>query len=362
MEAHAVKTPAARSLPPSLDKIRNVCVIGGSGFVGSHIVHQLHDAGYRVLVPTRHRERAKDLIVLPSVEVVEANVHDPLQLSKLLAGMDAVINLVGILNENRIGRVDKPSARRGDFHEAHVELPRKILHACAEHGIRRLLHMSALNADATARSGYLRSKGAGEAIVREADYPHSENERWYLDGPKFVKGQGMATTVFRPSVIFGRGDSFLTMLNGLIHKLPVVPLASPNAKFQPIFVDDVAHAFVAALENPATFGQAYDLCGPQAYTLKQIVEYVAGLNGRYRSIIPLSDWMSYWNAFLLEHLPGKLMTRDNYYSMQVDSVCKCAFPSVFGFQPTAMEIIAPHYLSDLAIHSKYDELRHAARR
>jgi NADH dehydrogenase len=315
-----------------------------------------------VRVPTRHRERAKALLVLPSVDVVEANVHDPLQLSKLLAGVDAVINLAGILHERKTGRVDKPSARRGDFHETHVELPRKILHACAEHGIRRLLHMSALNADATARSGYLRSKGAGEAIVREAGLAHSENERWYLDGPKFVKGQSLTTTVFRPSVIFGRGDSFLTMLSGLIHKLPVIPLASPNAKFQPIFVEDVAHAFVSALENPATFGQAYDLCGPKAYTLKQLVEYVAGLNGRYRSIIPLSDFLSYWNAFLLEHLPGKLLTRDNYYSMQVDSVCKCAFPAVFGFQPAALEIVAPHYLSNTAVHSKYDELRHGARR
>jgi NADH dehydrogenase len=358
MESHGAKIPAAKALP----KIRTVCVFGGSGFVGQHIVHQLNDAGYNVLVPTRHRERAKELIVLPTVDVVEANVHDPLELSSLLAGVDAVINLVGILHEHKTGRVDKPSARRGDFHEAHVELPRKILHACGEHGIRRLLHMSALNADATARSAYLRSKGVGEAIVREADLPHSENERWFLDGPKFVKGQNMATTVFRPSVIFGRGDSFLTMLGRLIHTFPILPLACPGAKFQPIFVDDVARAYVSALENPATFGEAYDLCGPKVYTLAELVDYVAGLNGRYRTIINLSDRLSYWNAFLLEHLPGKLMTRDNYYSMQVDNVCKCAFPSVFGFQPTALEIVAPHYLSNSAIHSKYDELRNMARR
>lgn len=358
METHASQSSAAVVLP----KIRNVCVIGGSGFVGKHIVQQLADAGYKVRVPTRHRERAKELLVFPSVDVVEANVHDPLELSKLLAGMDAVINLAGILNERRTGRVDKPSARRGDFHETHVELPRKILHACAEHRVRRVLHMSALHADATARSAYLRSKGAGEALVRETGMPHSESERWYLDGPKFVRGQRMAVTVFRPSVIFGRGDSFLNMLAGLIHKVPVLPLASPKARFQPVFVDDVAHAFVAALENPATFGEAYDLCGPKVYTLHEIVDYVAGLNGRYRAVIPLSDRLSWLNAFVLEHLPGKLMTRDNYYSMQVDSVCNCAFPAVFGFQPTSMEIIAPHYLANTAIHSKYDELRLAARR
>jgi uncharacterized protein YbjT (DUF2867 family) len=358
MEAPSEKVPPMKVLP----RIRNVCLFGGSGFVGHHIVHQLHEAGYSVRVPTRNRERVKDLLVLPTVEVVESNVHDPMQLSELLSGVDAVINLVGILNERRTGRVDKPTARRGDFHEAHVEFPRKILHACAEHGIRRLLHMSALNADATARSGYLRSKGVGEALVREADLPNSENERWYLDGPKFIKGQGMATTVFRPSVIFGREDSFLNMLGGLVDRLPVLPLASPNAKFQPIFVDDVARAYVSSLENPATYGQAYDLCGPKVYTLQEIVSYVAQLRGRSRKIIPLSDRLSYWNAFVLEHLPGQMMTRDNYYSMKVDSVCKCGFPEVFDFKPTAMEVVVPHYLSAAATHSRFDDLRHGARR
>lgn len=190
--------------------IKTVCVLGGSGFVGQHVVHLLAEKGYRVRVLTRKRERAKGLIVLPTVDVIEADVFDPTVLSRHFAGVDAVINLVGVLHESRPGRVDKPQARRGSFHQAHVELPRLALHACAEHGVKRFLHMSALGADPTSRSAYQRSKGVGEALVREASMAHSENERWYLDGPKFVRGMGMQVTIFRPSVIFGRGTPSLT--------------------------------------------------------------------------------------------------------------------------------------------------------
>ena len=346
----------------ALPKIRKVCVIGGAGFVGHHIVHLLHNAGYEVRVPTRHRERAKDLIVLPSVDVQEANIHDPIELSQLLEGMDAVINLVGILHEKTVGRIDKPSARRGDFHQAHVELPRKIIQACAKHGIKRILHMSALNVDATSRSAYLRSKGAGEAMLREAGQPHSDNERWYLDGPKFTRGQRMAVTVFRPSVIFGEGDSFLNQFACLLRRIPVMALACGGAKMQPVYVEDVARAFVQSLENPATYGQAYDLCGPRIYTLQQLVAYVAQLQGIKRPIFSLGDRLSYLQAWLLENLPGKLMTRDDYYALLGNSVCACDFPAVFDFKPTSMEAVAPKYLTRGVPQSQYDGFRCKARR
>lgn len=359
MHAHENPASPVKVLPP----IRSVCVFGGSGFVGQHVVHRLHEAGLFVRVPTRRRERAKELLVLPNVDVVEADIHDPATLTRLLAGMDAAINLVGILHEDRVGRVDLPSARRGDFHEVHVELPRRIIHACRAQGVRRLLHMSALGANPVAQSAYARSKGVGEALVREADLPNRESdERWYLDGPKFIRGEAMATTVFRPSVIFGRGDSFLTLFARLVRRLPVLPLACPHARFQPVFVEDVARAFAEALSNPATFGQAYDLCGPRVYTLLELVQYVASLEGRHPIIIPLSDRLSYWNAWLLEHLPGSLMTRDNYYAMQTDNVCHGPFPAVFGFEPLALEAVAPHYIGPGAVRSRYDELRCAARR
>jgi len=325
--------------------IKKICVLGGSGFVGRHIVHRLAAQGYEVRVLTRRRERSKDLIVLPTVDVVEANVHDPLELKRQFDGMDAAINLVGILHEKTASRVDKPLARRGDFQAAHIELPRKVAHACAEAGVQRLLHMSALGADATGQSAYQRSKGIGEALLREAGSTHSEHENWYLNGPKFVRGQGLAVTIFRPSVIFGAEDNFLNLFARLLKRLPVLPLANARARFQPVYVEDVAHAYVSSLADPATFGQTYDLCGPKAYTLLELVKYVAALAGHRRPIVPLGDRLSYLQALLLEFVPGKLMTRDNYYSMKTDNVCACPFPPVFGIQPTALEAVAPAYLA-----------------
>ena len=296
-------------------------------------------------VLTRRRERSKELIVLPTVEVVEANIHDPLELNRQLDGMDAVINLVGILHENTAGRIDKPRARRGDFQAVHIELPRKVLHACAAAGVKRLLHMSALGADPTASSAYQRSKGIGEALLREAGSTHSTHENWYLNGPKFVRGQGLAVTIFRPSVIFGPDDSFLNMFARLLRRLPVLPLANARARFQPVYVEDVARAYVSSLADPATFGQTYDLCGPKAYTLLELVQLVAAISGRRRPIVPLCDKLSYLQALLLEFAPGKLMTRDNYYSMKTDNVCTGPFPPLFGIQPTALEGVAAGYLA-----------------
>lgn len=338
---------------------KNVCVLGGSGFVGQHVVHRLVARGCNVRIPTRRRERAKELIVLPTVEAVEADIHDQETLRQLFTGMDAVINLVGILHERRVGRPDKPDLRRGDFHDVHIELPRKVVHACAGNGVRRLLHMSALHADPNAPSAYLRSKGLGEAVVRESGMLHSDDEFWYLDGPKLVKGHGLQWTILRPSVIFGPRDGFLNLFAGLARVLPVLVLACPEARFQPVFVEDVARAFVECLDDPRTIGKSFDLCGPQVYTLRELVEYVARTIGRERSIIGLGPTASYLQAFAMELLPVKLMTRDNYYSMQVDSVCDCAFP--FDFAPTPLESVVPAYLAP-GERDRYAPLRDRARR
>jgi uncharacterized protein YbjT (DUF2867 family) len=316
-----------------MEKIDTVCVIGGAGFVGRHIVRLLQAAGYSVRVPTRRYESAKDLIVLPDVEVLEANIHEPQDLEALLSGMDAVINLTGILHEG--------SAGRGTFQQVHVELPRKIAQACAAHGIRRVLHMSALNADAQAQSAYLRSKAQGEAQLRK---------------------DALALTVFRPSVIFGPEDNFLNQFAALLRRLPVLALACGDSKLQPVYVEDVARAFVSSLENSETVGQAYALCGPTVYTLQQLVQYVGELQQRRRWIFTLGKRASYYQAWLLEKLPGKLMTRDDYHALLGNSVCDGAFPAVFGFQPTALEGVAPQYLGPQAMISSYDAWRGQARR
>jgi len=313
-------------------EIKNVCVIGGSGFVGSHIVHQLSAKGIRVRVPTRNRERHKSLIVLPTVDVVQADVHDPATLNRLLAGMDAVINLVGILHETGGG---------SDFQRVHTDLPRKVVEAARVTGVRRLLHMSALHASPSGPSKYLRSKGEAEKLVRES---------------------GLEWTMFRPSVIFGLGDSFLNLFAGLVRSLPVLMLAKPKARFQPVFVEDVGRAFVQSLTDPRTIGQSYDLCGPRVYTLREIVEYVGRLTGHHRPVIGLGDGLSYMQAAMMELLPVKLMTRDNLDSMKIDSVCGCDFPEVFGFQPTAMESVVPSYLSENTPRGRYRGFRiHAGR-
>lgn len=314
-------------------KIKTVCVIGGSGFVGSHVVRQLAARGINVRVPTRRRERAKALIVLPTVDVVNADVYDPATLQRMVAGADAVINLVGILHQNRAG----------DFARIHTELPRKIVDACRDRGVRRLLHVSALKAAHDAPSEYLRSKAGGEQQIRVA------------------QASGIRTTIFRPSVIFGREDRFLNLFARLAHWLPVIMLASPNARFQPVHVEDVARAVVESLELAQTYDQNYDLCGPSAYTLQELVEYVCRLMQTVRPILPLNDEMSRVLARLMEWLPVRLMSRDNYLSMKVDSVCDCAFPEVFGFQPSPLEAIAPLYMLDSTPRARYRWLRFHAR-
>ncbi|MFZ3175556.1 MAG: complex I NDUFA9 subunit family protein [Thiobacillus sp.] len=344
-------------------KIERICILGGSGFVGSHLVSQLAARGLQVRVLSRRREAAKDLILLPTVEVIEADVHDQQELIRHFRGMDAVINLVGILHENKVGRVDLPSARRGDFQKTHIELPRKVVHACGEAGVHRLLHMSALGANPNSRSAYQRSKGIGEALVREAGMQHIEHENWYLNGPKFIHGYGLDVTIFRPSVIFGRGDSFLSMFARLLKVFPMLPLASAGARFAPVHVDDVARAYADSLDNFATHGQTYDLCGPRAYTLQELVRYVGEVTGKPRRIVPLGDLLSYLQAWAMEFKPGnKLMTRDNFFAMCVDNVCSGGWPSVFDFQPAALEAIAPGYLRADTPRARYEGYRENARR
>lgn len=322
--------------------LNNVCILGGGGFVGHHLVALLAARGIKVRVPARRREAVKDLSVLPTVEIVETDIHDPASLNALFDGMDAVINLVGLLHESDSGRGDGQQARRGSFQHAHVELPRKVVAACKAAGVPRLLHMSALGADVDSRSAYQRSKGAGEALVMQA-------------------AGDLAVTVFRPSVIFGPGDSFLTMFADLLKLAPVVPLAGGDARFQPVFVGDVARAFADALDLSGSHGQRYNLCGPKVYTLAGLVRLTAATLGLCRLVVPLGQTPSYWFAFLMELKPGaKLMTRDNHYAMLTDNVCPDGFPPLFG-KATALESVIG-YLKETDPRRNYTAYRaHAGR-
>ncbi|HKQ30913.1 MAG TPA: complex I NDUFA9 subunit family protein [Burkholderiales bacterium] len=298
---------------------RKICILGGGGFVGRRIAARLIDPRYKVVIPTRNYHRHRELTVMPSVRLVEGDVHDPAFLRRTFQGMDAVINLVGILNE-------KGRSGRGFMH-VHAELPAKVIDACHQSGVRRLLQMSALNASTEAPSHYLRSKAAGEDTVHRAG-----NADFHV-------------TSFQPSVIFGSHDSFTNRFAALLRLAPVFPLACPGVRFQPAFVEDVAQAFVASLDLYKTFGQRYALCGPKVYTLREVVEYLARVMQLRRRIVGLNDLSSRMQAMLLEFFPGKPFSLDNYRSLKVDSVCREGFPPVFGVTPTALEEIVPSYLA-----------------
>lgn len=317
-----------------------ICVVGGGGFVGRHIVAQLVRAGHQVRVPTRYREAAKrELLMLPTVELIEADVHDGAVLERLFAGCDVAVNLVGILQGGRPARPYGPAFRR-----VHVDLPEKIVGACRRAGVKRLLHMSALHAISVAPSEYLRSKADGEAIVMAAT--------------------DIAATVFRPSVVFGPGDRFLTTFAKLQKVLPFIELGSPDARFQPVYVGDVAACFVRSLDDPSSIGRAYDLVGPKEYTLRELIAYAGRVSGHPRPIVGLSSRLSMLQAFLMEFVPGKLLSRDNVLSMRVPSVSAAKLP--FGITPTPLEAVAPAYLaagaSAVGLRARYDDYRLRARR
>lgn len=318
--------------------IKKVLLLGGSGFVGTYIVNRLSQRGIEVTVPTRRRERNKALIIQPGVDMPETNIHCEKTLTELMRGHDAVINLVGILHSR-----DVALPYSDDFALAHVELPRKIVSACKASGVRRLIHMSALNADPHGPSEYLRSKGEGEALVLAA------------------QGE-LDVTVFRPSVIFGLGDSFLSMFAKLLKKLPFFPLGFGHARFQPVWAADVADAFVDSLGNAATHGQAYELVGPNIYTLRELVDYTAGLVGSKATIVPLSEGWAYLQAGLMWLAPNPMLSPDNLRSMEKDSVCEGSGHAPANWRPTALESIAPTYIALNTPRGKLDGFRYRAGR
>jgi nucleoside-diphosphate-sugar epimerase len=322
-------------------KIRTVLVVGGSGFIGRHLLNVLAARGIDAIVPTRRRDRAKHLILLPTVDVVETDVNAPGVLESFARQCDAVINLAGVLH-SRPARASAlvPDRFGPEFRAVHLELPRHIVSACRAAGVKRLLHMSALGAAPDAPSEYQRSKAAGEQAVLDAD--------------------DLDVTVFRPSVVFGPEDRFLNLFDKLAGFSPVLAVACPDARFQPVFVGDVAQAFARGLEERDAIGKRYDLCGPREYSLRDLVKYVCRLKHRSRLVVGLGDAFSSIQARVLEHLPGKLLTRDNLLSMSVPNICSAPLP--FGIVPTPIEAVAPVYMAPTAQRERLGNLRHKANR
>jgi NADH dehydrogenase len=314
-------------------QLKKICVLGGSGFVGSSIVAKLDQAGYAVTVLTRRRDSAKHLFLLPNVTVIECNIMDDQALATAISDADAVVNLIGILHQSG----------RSSFDAMHHQLPARLARICDAAGIKRLMQMSSLQAASHAPSEYLRSKAAGESAL-------------------LAFAQKLNITIFRPSIIFGRGDSFINLFATLIKIMPVVLLAKPNAKFQPVWVEDVASCFVASIQNTETYSQVYELAGPKVYSFRELVQQVMTTLGIKRPIVGLCDKLSYAQAFMMELLPVKLMSRDNVRSMEVDSVSQKPFPAIFGVVPASLEAVIPEYLVDSTQRGKYDRYRSFAAR
>lgn len=295
--------------------MNKVLILGGTGFVGRHLCEQLNRLGVRMTVPTRRLVNARSVQMLPLVDVVQADVHDPATLARLLPGHDAVVNLVAVLHGN---------ARR--FERVHVDLPRHLAQAMAASGVRRLVHVSALGASADGPSLYQASKARGEAVLQAA---------------------GLDLTVLRPSVIFGAEDRFLNLFAQLQGVLPVVPLAGADTRFQPVWVGDVAQAIVRCLQQPATVGQTIEVAGPDVLTLADLVRLAGRLSGHPRPVFGLPTALAYFQALAMEWLPGEpLMSTDNLRSMEVDNVAGGVLPGLpsLGITPQPVEAIAAQYL------------------
>ncbi len=309
---------------------QNICLIGGSGFVGTELASQLSRKNKSIRVLSRDLRKMKSLRVVPTVEVMQVDPHDVDALTNAFRDQDVVINLVGILNTSvGVG---------GTFDEAHIGLAGNIVDAAKASGVKRIIQMSSLHADAdNAPSEYLRSKGKAAEVLQES---------------------GLPLTIFCPSVIFGNGDGLFTRFANLLRAMPFMPLACAESRFAPVYVGDVAREMVSAIDNPETIGQSINLCGPQEFTLREIVEYTAEVLEINRSIIALPDGLAKFQAFVMEFIPGKPFSRDNYNSLQVDSVCSDSASA----QPTQVQKIVPTYLGKMNRQSRLQHYREMARR
>ena len=302
--------------------MKKILILGGTGFVGRHVCEKLAEGDYRATVLTRRRVNANHLQMLPMVDVIEGSAYDAATLAPLLAEHDAVVNLVAILHGSEAA-----------FDKAHVQLVQTLVKACDAAGQRRIVHVSSLGADSNAPSMYQRSKARGEAVLLSST----------LD-----------VSALRPSVIFGAEDKFLNTFASLQKMFPFIPLAGSAARFQPVWVEDVASAIVKCLEDKSTIGQTFEACGPEVFTLKQLVQLAGQYSGHDKPVIGLPDALARIQAALMELAPGEpIMSRDNLDAMKVDNIAGGKLPGLatLGITPSALRAVVPFYLGAQGLRS-----------
>ncbi|WP_191058189.1 complex I NDUFA9 subunit family protein [Geminicoccus harenae] len=294
-----------------------VAVTGGTGFIGGHLIQQLCTGGAQVRVPCRNPDRAlvlKPLGQVGQVTPIETDLGQDEQLARALSGVDAVVNLVGILHERRAG----------DFQRLHAQLPERI-GRLAPAGAK-LVHISAIGADSNSRSIYARTKAAGEQGLLRAR-PDA--------------------AILRPSVVFGPEDQFLNRFAAMSATMPFLPaIGGGHTRFQPVYVGDVARAIVAALAGQARPGVIYELGGPEVLSFRETLVWLLRVLGRKRRIINVPFGVAEFLGRILQHLPAPPLTLDQVVQLRTDNVASPDRPGLveLGIPPTPMEVVAPPYL------------------
>lgn len=306
---------------------KTIAIFGASGFLGSSIVLALNQSNYRIKLFSRNKEKIKFWTVNPNIQIFDFNLDDLTQVKKDLKNTDVVINLIGILHQSK----------KNSFEKIHHLWPSDLSKIMKELGIKRLIHLSALGACINAPSLYLKSKILGEAAL--------------------LKQKDLNLTILRPSIIFGAKDNFINMFKLLVRCLPLIVLLSPQSKFQPIFIEDISKILTKSLWDKKTYGKVYELGGPDVYSLKEIIKQIIKSEKLQRIIIPLNKPLSYLFALSMEILPIKILTRDNWRSMQVDNIVDLQYAAPYRYPMMRLE----HYLETkknrLPVRAKYNFYR-----
>ena len=308
-----------------MNKFNKVVILGGTGFIGAQLATKLSPKSKKIIIPTRNTESNLGLKMIPNLEVVRTDIKDERSINLLLKDADLVINTVGILNE-----INEDNS----FDKMHYQLPKKVSNSIKKNEVKRFMHISSLNADPKSIGKYLKSKGKAE------DFLISETSSF------------CNLTIFRPSIVFGESDSFFNKFASLLKFLPIFPLACPNAKFMPVYVEDLTDFMISTINNIDSYGKKIDVTGPSEYTFRELIDHTLAALKIKRVIIPLNSFLSRLQASVFEKLPGKLFTMDNYQSLQIDS---CSDEGFKG--SSSLEDIIPQYLNIKTKQERFEKLR-----